>query len=100
MKNEKLLQNLRDIIDHAPDDWKYLTTHRLDIYNEEAAKTEFLEAFEKVIEKGISDTAELNELPTAYDYIRLGHPLSSVLEWARRRMSSVSLRALYLFWLF
>ncbi|MCA1752934.1 MAG: PLP-dependent transferase [Flavobacteriales bacterium] len=89
MKNEKLLQNLRDIIDHAPDDWKYLTTHRLDIYNEEAAKTEFLEAFEKVIEKGISDTAELNELPTAYDYIRLGHPLSSVLEWAIAKMNGL-----------
>ena len=29
-----------------------------------------------------SDTAALNELPTAYDYIRLGHPLSCVLEWA------------------
>src|SRR5690606_28252099 len=29
-----------------------------------------------------ADTAALETLPTAYDYIRLGHPLSSVLEWS------------------
>ena len=28
------------------------------------------------------DTSTLDELPTAYDYIRLGHPLSCILEWA------------------
>ena len=28
-----------------------------------------------------SQSSALNELPTAYDYIRLGHPLSCILEW-------------------
>src|SRR5690606_35602069 len=28
-----------------------------------------------------SETSALSALPTAFDYIRLGHPLSSVLEW-------------------
>ncbi|MEM7298073.1 MAG: cystathionine beta-synthase, partial [Bacteroidota bacterium] len=65
-----------------PKDWLRLTTHRLDIYNEELAKTEFLEHFENLFNTNDSDSKALNELPTAFDYIRLGHPLSSVLEWA------------------
>jgi len=31
--------------------------------------------------QNIYDSIALKALPTAYDYIRLGHPLSSVLEW-------------------
>ena len=72
---KKLLQNI-------PTDWLQLTTHRLDIYKEELAKTEFTESFEKLYNQGSADTEALANLPTAYDYIRLGHPLSSVLEWA------------------
>lgn len=53
----------------------------MDIYNEALAKTEFLEDFEKLFNNNIYNTEALNELPTAYDYIRLGHPLSCVLEW-------------------
>jgi cystathionine beta-lyase/cystathionine gamma-synthase len=37
-----------------------------------------------------SDSAALGELPTAYDYIRLGHPLSSVLEWALANINNLS----------
>jgi len=33
-----------------------------------------------------SDTSVLSELPTAFDYIRLGHPLSSILEWGIAHM--------------
>lgn len=89
MTNDELLNTLREVIDHTPQDWKYLTTHRLDIYHEEAAKTEFLDAFEALFTKGTIDSAALAELPTAYDYIRLGHPLSSVLEWAIAKLNGL-----------
>jgi cystathionine beta-lyase/cystathionine gamma-synthase len=82
--NQDNLQNfLKNIINSMPSDWLNLTTHRIDIYNEKRAKIEFLEEFEKV---NISDKDSLakllSELPTAFDYIRLGHPLSCILEWA------------------
>lgn len=68
------------ILDNLPADWVTLTTHRLDIYDESQAKSQFLE---RLIALGAGGyTAEaLEALPTAYDYIRLGHPLSCVLEW-------------------
>ena len=65
-----------------PADWLKLTTHRLDIYNEQLAKTHFLEEFQTLFEQNNAEPAALAALPTAYDYIRLGHPLSSILEWA------------------
>lgn len=65
-----------------PIDWLNLTTHRLDIYNEELAKTQFLEEFETLYKSNNSESSSLSELPTAFDYIRLGHPLSCILEWA------------------
>ena len=64
-----------------PTGWLNLTTHRLDIYDEKLAKTQFLEQFEILFNTNNSESLALNELPTAYDYIRLGHPLSCVLEW-------------------
>lgn len=70
---------LGQTITNLPTDWLRLTTHRLDVYNEELAKVEFLEKYENL--KEISKEA-LENLPTAFDYIRLGHPLSCVLEWA------------------
>ncbi|MGB6038170.1 MAG: cystathionine beta-synthase, partial [Cryomorphaceae bacterium] len=81
MEDTNVLYQLKDVLNHMPDDWLRLTTHRLDIYNEERAKTDFLEGFEKSLTARNSALA-LQELPTAYDYIRLGHPLSSILEWA------------------
>ena len=65
-----------------PKDWLNLTTHRLDIYNEELAKTDFLNQYEELFKENNSEISALKNLPTAYDYIRLGHPLSCVLEWA------------------
>jgi len=59
-----------------------LTTHLLDIYDEKLAKKQFLDQLELLYKQNIATQATLNELPTAYDYIRLGHPLSCVLEWA------------------
>ena len=40
-----------------------------------------LQQFENLSNSNNSNGAELSELPTAYDYVRLGHPLSCVLEW-------------------
>lgn len=82
MMQNKVLQNfLADLIQNMPKDWLKLTTHRLDIYKEDLAKTEFLEGLNALYENQKTDTESFDNLPTAYDYIRLGHPLSSVLEW-------------------
>ena len=81
MKANKALHYIKDVLNHMPADWLDLTTHRLDIYNEKLAKVEFLEQFNYLFKDNNSDTIALNELPTAYDYIRLGHPLSCILEW-------------------
>lgn len=82
MKENKVLNYIEEVLDNVPNDWLRLTTHRLDIYNESLAKTQFLEQFESLFKEDNAATSSLNELPTAFDYIRLGHPLSSVLEWA------------------
>lgn len=85
MNKDKLDKILSAVLANMPNDWLRLTTHRLDIYNESAAKTQFLAEFEKLLSSYSGDENKLKEdlrnLPTAYDYIRLGHPLSSVLEW-------------------
>lgn len=70
-----------------PADWLKLTTHRLDIYTEKLAKTQFLEQFEALYATNNADAAALLKLPTAFDYIRLGHPLSCILEWAIARFN-------------
>lgn len=64
-----------------PIGWLTTTTHRLDIYNEDLAKTQFLNQFESLYHENNYEPTALHNLPTAYDYIRLGHPLSCVLEW-------------------
>lgn len=65
-----------------PSSWLALTTHRLDIYNEDRAKVQFLEELEDLYETNIATENDLDSLHTAYDYIRLGHPLSCLLEWS------------------
>jgi cystathionine beta-lyase/cystathionine gamma-synthase len=82
MKDNKILDYIKDVLKNRPDSWLNLTTHRLDIYDEKQAKTQFTEQFETLFNENNSDTSALNELRTAYDYIRLGHPLSCILEWA------------------
>ncbi|WP_299680411.1 PLP-dependent transferase [uncultured Tenacibaculum sp.] len=81
MQDNTLFNYIKKVVNNLPKDWLNLTTHRLDIYNESQAKTEFLEQFENLFKNDNADKIALSELPTAYDYIRLGHPLSSVLEW-------------------
>ena len=77
-----MLNYIKNVLENMPTDWLNLTTHRLDIYDEKLAKTQFLEQFEILFHDNNSDASALNDLPTAYDYIRLGHPLSCILEWA------------------
>ncbi len=84
-----MLNYIKDVLDNMPTDWLNLTTHRLDIYNEKLAKTQFLEQFETLFNDNNSETSILAELPTAYDYIRLGHPLSCVLEWGIANLNSL-----------
>lgn len=78
---DNMLNFIKEVLENMPSDWIKLTTHRLDIYNEELAKTQFLEQLEELHKNSDASASALNELPTAFDYIRLGHPLSSVLEW-------------------
>ncbi|WP_299384917.1 cystathionine beta-synthase [uncultured Lacinutrix sp.] len=82
MKENKMLSYIENVLRNMPTDWLSLTTHRLDIYDESLAKTEFLEQFEGLFNDNNAEISALSNLPTAYDYIRLGHPLSCVLEWA------------------
>ena len=81
MVKNKMLNYIKGVLENMPTDWLRLTTHRLDIYDEKLAKTEFLDQFEILFNDNNTETSALSELPTAYDYIRLGHPLSCILEW-------------------
>lgn len=81
MQDKNLHTYIKNVVENMPADWLNLTTHRLDIYVEKLAKTQFLEQFENLYNNNNATASSLSELPTAYDYIRLGHPLSSVLEW-------------------
>lgn len=82
MNNESTLNFTKAVLKNMPEDWLKLTTHRLDIYNEKLAKVQFLEQFDSLMKANNPEVNTLSQLPTAYDYIRLGHPLSSILEWA------------------
>ena len=82
MEQESIIKNLRKVLENMPNDWLNLTTHRLDIYDESQAKTQFIESFEGLIKKNTVKASTLRNLPTAFDYIRLGHPLSCLLEWS------------------
>lgn len=90
MKDNKVLRYIENVLENMPNDWLRLTTHRLDIYNEELAKTEFLKQFEILFQENNSETPALSELPTAFDYIRLGHPLSSILEWTIAHLNDLN----------
>ena len=82
MEDNNMIDYLKNVLVNMPNDWLNLTTHRLDIYEEKLAKTQFLEQFENLFKSNNSERSALEQLPTAFDYIRLGHPLSCVLEWA------------------
>ena len=87
MEDKSVLDYIKDVLENMPTSWLNITTHRLDIYDERLAKTQFLDQFERLFQANNSKSSELNELPTAYDYIRLGHPLSCVLEWGIAKLN-------------
>ncbi|MFT7592526.1 MAG: cystathionine beta-lyase/cystathionine gamma-synthase, partial [bacterium] len=88
MEAKKMLNYIKAVLENMPKGWLSITTHRLDIYDEKLAKTQFLGQFEGLFNNNNSESSALNELPTAYDYIRLGHPLSSILEWGIARLNN------------
>ena len=90
MEGNRMKNYIKDVLKNMPTDWLTLTTHRLDIYDEELAKTEFLDQFETLFNDNNSETSALSKLPTAYDYIRLGHPLSSILEWGIAKVHGIN----------
>ncbi len=85
-----MLDYIESVLENMPTGWLGLTTHRLDIYNEKLAKTQFLAQFEALFNENNSEQSALNALSTAYDYIRLGHPLSCVLEWVIARLNGLN----------
>ena len=82
MKNGEILKYLKNVLDNIPKNWLNDTTHRLNLYDEKLAKVQFLEHFEALINDSNYERSALDNLPTAFDYIRLGHPLSCLLEWS------------------
>lgn len=84
-----MLNYIEDVLENMPIGWLSLTTHRLDIYDENLAKIKFLEQFEALFNDNNSNSSALSELPTAYDYIRLGHPLSCLLEWVIANLNNL-----------
>lgn len=88
MEDNKMLKYIKEVLGNMPTDWLNLTTHRLDIYDETLAKTQFLEEFETLFTNNNASPDSLKALPTAYDYIRLGHPLSCILEWGIAKLNN------------
>jgi len=91
MEDRKMQDYIKKVLVHMPKDWIKLTTHRLDVYDEQLAKTQFSEQLEVLCNANNYETSSLSKLPTAYDYIRLGHPLSCVLEWAIAKLLHIEL---------
>lgn len=90
MENKHILDYIGTVIENMPTDWLNLTTHRLDIYEEKLAKTQFLDRFESLFKNHNAEPSALAQLPTAFDYIRLGHPLSCVLEWGLANLNGLN----------
>ena len=87
--SRRVSDNINTIIENIPSSWLEMTTHRLDIYNESRAKTEFLEKFREAVAENKLSVDTFESLPTAFDYIRLGHQLSCVLEAALGDLSKL-----------
>ena len=90
MQIETMKQRLKTILRNMPREWAVLTTHRLDIYDESQAKSQFIERLHTLLKQDQLDPASLAALPTAFDYVRLGHQLSSIFEWAVATRNDVS----------
>ena len=89
MGGNKRISYIENVLENMPNSWLNNTTHRLDIYNEKLAKTQFVQEFDVLYNNNNYEQSALHNLPTAYDYIRLGHPLSCVLEWALGKSNNI-----------
>ena len=89
MTDTKMLNFVKGVLSNMPTDWLTLTTHRLDIYDESLAKTQFLDELQTLYNEERTTHSALSALPTAYDYIRLGHPLSCLLEWTIAHLNGI-----------
>ena len=89
MKDAKAVNYVGKILENMPGFWLTSTTHRLDIYDEKLAKTQFIQQFDVLFNDDNFEPSALHNLPTAFDYIRLGHPLSCLLEWALGKSNSL-----------
>jgi cystathionine beta-lyase/cystathionine gamma-synthase len=89
MEGKHVRNYIKEVLNNIPTGWLNLTTHRLDIYDETLAKSQFLEQFEILFKNNNSETIALHKLPTTYDYIRLGHPLSCIFEWGIAKLNSL-----------
>ena len=90
MEDNRILNYIKDVLENMPNGWLSLTTHRLDIYDEKLAKIQFLEQFEILFNDNNYKSSALSKLPTAFDYIRLGHPLSCLLEWGIAKLNNLN----------
>ena len=86
---EKCFDAVSKVLENLPVSWVELTTHRLNTYNEEQGKSEFLEQLQAQLLTSDYTAKTLEKLPTAYDYNRLGHQLSCILEWLLAEINSV-----------
>ena len=59
MKANKIINYIKDVLENMPTGWLNLTTHRLDIYDEKLAKTQFLNQFEVLFNDANSDASAL-----------------------------------------
>ena len=59
MKDNNILNYIKNVLQNMPSDWVGLTTHRLDIYDEKLAKTQFLQQFETLYENNNFETTSL-----------------------------------------
>lgn len=89
MKENKRASYIEKVLKNMPNSWLNNTTHRLDIYDEKLAKIQFTQQFEILYNNDNYEQLALKNLPTAYDYIRLGHPLSCILEWALGKSNNI-----------
>ena len=64
MEADKMLNYIKEVLKNIPADWLNLTTHRLDVYDEKAAKTQFLEQFETLFKTDNTNASALQQLPT------------------------------------